>query len=505
MKARFLAPALLAILSLPLPAQQKIEDVRNLRGSSIEALKAAKVDIPNRTAFVMLNPDYQVTPGDTYTIHYLYSLKPTTLPFFVEADYTANLSFFGKIRVKGWSYGELRVQVEKLVLRAYPDSLPHLAIDSVGAFPVLVRGEVKAPGYAQAWGFSRLTDVLADRLTAYASIRDIEVIGETGASQRFDLYQAALTTDLTKNPILHPGDTVVVHRLQREVFVKGEVYRQGAFQILPGENLRTVLEQYAGGLTNLANSGNAYILRLLDADAATDTVYLDLSAADYGDLELRDMDVLVVPGRIETLPLVFFEGALFMKPGTASLVSTVLPWPITQDQRISTALASLPAGALTPVSDLERSFVIRKAGGATVPVDLYQIVYNHDLSGDLTLQEGDRIVIPTRFYSVVVGGGVTTPGPQPYIAGKTFLEYIQLAGGFDPELATGKGIRIVDRDGKRHKVDRVIQPEDKIYVPKNNPLYVFNRQIGPVLTTLAAVVALALNINDIVSALRPAQ
>jgi polysaccharide export outer membrane protein len=499
MKSKLLALLLAVALCIPAFAQVKLDEIKNLRGASNLVIKAAKIEIPDKKAFVMLNPDYPITPGDVYTIQYLYNLKPTTLPFFVESDYTMNLSFFGKLNAKGMNFRELKVVIEKLVLKAYPDSLPRLVIESVGAFPVLVKGEVKVPGYAQAWGFSRLTDVIDERLTSYSSIRDIEIVSDSGEAKRYDLYQAALTSDLTKNPIVHPGDVVVLNRLEREVFIKGEVHREGAFQLLPGEDLRTVVEQYAGGLTDLADAANAYIMRFLSAEGTTDTVYLDLSKQGYNDVELHGMDLIVVPGRINKLPLVFFEGALFMKPGTTSPISAKIPWPITKDQRVSTALANLPEGAITPISDLERASIVHKGSGTFTHIDLDKIYYNHDLSGDVVLEEGDRIIIPTKLFGVAVAGAVHSPGLQPYVAGKTYLEYIQLAGGVDPELTTGKGIKIIDRDGKMHTIDRVIQPEDKIYVPKNHPIYLFTNRLGPIIVTLAAITSMAYNLSTAIS------
>jgi len=503
MKRKFILCGLLVLLVLEAGAQTGIEDLGKLRGSSNEAIKAAKIDIPNKTGFVMLNPDYPVTPGDTYTISYLYNLKVTSLPFFVESDYTANLSFFGKINVRGKSFGQLRTTVEAIVTRAYPDSLPRLVIESVGAFPVLVKGEVRIPAYFQGWGFSRLSDAVADRLSPYSSLRDIEVVSADGRAASYDLYQAVLTSDLARNPIIRPGDVVIVHRLRREVFVKGEVHREGAFQLLPGEELGTVLDQFAGDLTSLADAPKAFIIRFLGEGNRTDTLYIDLSSPQARDTQLQDLDILVVPGLMERLPMVFFEGALFFKPGTKSPIAAVIPFPITGDQRISTALANLPDGAITPVSDLERATIVRASTSEVIPVDLHRIYYLHDLSADPALEEGDRIIIPTKFFSVFVGGAVEDAGAQPYVAGKTYMEYIQLAGGFNPELTTGKGVRIYDREGERQPITRIIQPEDKIYVPRNNPLYVFTRQIGPIITTLAAALSLVLNLDDIIGVLTP--
>jgi protein involved in polysaccharide export with SLBB domain len=500
MRNRALALWLLLAAAGSLPADSGITDIKKLRGTSNEVLKTFQVEIANKAAFVLLNQDYPVTPGDSYALRYQFNLKQSILPFFIESDYTADLSFFGRINTRGMDFARLKQRLLSMVNAAYPDSLPSVSIESVGAFPVLVTGEVKAPGLAQAWGFTRLSDVLAERLTAYSSIRDVQIVSADGRSGIHDLYQAALASDLTRNPVVRPGDKVLIRRLEREIFVQGEVFRAGAYQLLPGENLVQAIQTYAGGLTNFASPRQAYILRLQGGEGRTDTVYVDLSQAPYPDLQLKDVDLIVVPSITEQLPLVFFEGALFMKPTEQAPTSARLPWVITGDQRISTALRSLPEGAITPASDLQAAFILRAKDGRQQPVDLFRIYYEHDLAGDVSLQEGDRIVIPPKFYTVFVGGAVLEPGALPFIPGKGVLDYLQLAGGFDPDLSNGRRVRVVDREGNRFGTDRIIQPEDKIYVPKNSFEYIFNKRVYPIVTTTAAIVALVFTFDNIYEA-----
>ena len=495
-------PALLLVfvfVSFTVYSADMISEFKTLRGSSTAVIKAVKFDIPNKTAFVMLNPDYPVTPGDTYQVSYLYNLKQRSLPFFIEGDDSADLSFFGRIKTGGLTFGELKVKVENIVLKAYPNSLPRLIIKSTGSFPVLVKGEVSRPGYGIGWGFSRLSDLIANRLTKYSSLRNVEIIHKNGISQSYDLFHAALTSDLTKNPIVRPGDTIVIHPYDREVYVQGEVRRQGAFQLLKGESLEDLIQLYCDGFTKLADTTKLHIIRLNTAKGGTDTLYLSGTAGHLASFQLEDMDLVVVPSKIRNLPVVFFEGALGMKPGTSSPVSARIPWPITKGQHISTALAGLPKGTITPVSDLERAFIIRKNTSEFIPVNLEKIVYEHDYSDDPALQAGDRIVIPLRLFSVYVGGAVSSPGAVPYVAGKTYLEYVTMAGGFNNEEHAGDLVYIVDRDGHSHGKDRIIQPEDRIFAPKNSPIYIFNNTIGPIVTTTAAVISLTLTLKGLFS------
>ena len=478
-------------------SQDLISSFQSLRGSSIQAINTTKTDIPNRSVYVMLNPDYPVIPGDTYQISYLYNLQVTNIPFFIDGEGKTNLSFFGSLDTNGLSYRELKVIIEQMVTKAYPDSLPQLTIKSTGVFPVFIEGEVSFPGPSKAWGFSRLSDLIADRLTKYSSLREIEITHADGTSKKYDLFGAALESDLSKNPVIKPGDSITIKRYDREVYISGEVRREGTYQLLENENLLNLIDTYSNGLTKLADTSQIYILRLNTSGGTTETIYTDPEDGDYSNISLEDMDMVVVPAKIDKMPLVFFEGALGMKVGSTSPVSAKIPWPITYNQRISTAVHNLPAGSITPVSDLENSFIIRRGEKDHIPVDLEKIIYYHDYSNDTVLKEGDRIVIPMKLFTVYVGGSVNSSGAHPYIAGKTYLEYIQMAGGFDPDEHIGSSVTIFDRDGTKHGKDRIIQPEDRIFAPRNSPEFYFNVKIGAYIVTTAALVSLVINLFDL--------
>ncbi len=499
-----------------------ISEFKNLRGSSTVAFKAIVIDIPkktyfdipnktefdvpNKTEFILLNPDYPVIPGDTYQVEYMSNHRSEnidtgsfsnfsreTLHFFIEADKSADLSIFGNINTRGLSFGELKVKVENIVRKAYPGSLPRLTIVSTGTFPILIKGEVKNPGFANAWGFSRLSDLIADKLTKYSSLRDIEIINIEGNSKTFDLFNAAIESDLTKNPRIKPGETIILHRYNREIYVKGEVRHPGSFQLLDGESLPDVIEKYCGGFTKLADTANLQIIHLNTQKGETDTVYPKKDSGVLSKIVLRDMDMIKIPSLIEKLPMVFFEGALGMKVGSTSPVSAKIPWAITKDQRISTAVQNLPAGSITPVSDLKNSFIIRQGNSDYIPVDLEKIIYNHNYSDDVVLKKGDRIIIPMKRFTVYVGGSVAHPSSVPYIAGKTYLEYVQMAGGFNIDEHVGSSVSIFDKNGNKYGKNRIIQPEDRIFAPRNSLNYYFNNKMGTYVGTTAALIALVVS------------
>ena len=45
-----------------------------------------------------------------------------------------------------------------------------------------------------------------------------------------------------ENPYLNPGDVITIQRLERRVTIDGQVERQGSFQLIDGDNLKTLID-----------------------------------------------------------------------------------------------------------------------------------------------------------------------------------------------------------------------------------------------------------------------
>ena len=131
------------------------------------------LDTPEgRVALAMTTLDYQVTPGDIYTLTFLTANGPVTSSLIVDADCLVNLANLGKIDATSMRLVDLRKAVEKKVLEAYPLSAPQLIIASCGLFPVYTQGEVKKSSTTYCWGLSRLSSLWGG-VTAYASSRSV--------------------------------------------------------------------------------------------------------------------------------------------------------------------------------------------------------------------------------------------------------------------------------------------------------------------------------------------
>jgi len=431
----------------------------------------AESTLEERLLLAVSSKDYPVTPGDVYRLTFLLANEPVSNEIVVESDYTVNLNIFGEVNAENMSFAELKPIVEKRIADAYPRSLPSLNIISVGIFQVLIKGEVPKTSYVKAWGLSRLSTVIQDHLGTYSSIREIGIISRDGILRKYDLFKALQLGIIDEDPYILPGDVIIVYQRGRQAEIKGEVLRPGVYQLLPNEGLRELITVYGRDFTNRADIARIRLDRY--ADETAHTYYFDFSKGIPPSLELKDNDVVTVPVKSSTLPIVFFEGAVVLPPTEAEVVLAeaaevgVEPYnrilhPFIEGESLLDALLTIRE-SLATAADLANAYLIRQDSPQPIPVNLEKLLYDYNPTVDIALQPFDRIIIPTLRFTVSVLGDVDKAGIYYYVPQKTYSYYLSLAGGVPP-LEPTDYVTVLDEDDRPRSLDDVIQPEDKIIV-----------------------------------------
>ncbi len=451
-----------------------------------------------RAVYAMSLGDYLVTPGDSYTLSYRVGTEAISATVLVERDYRINLGAFGVISAEGLTFPELRQRVESLVVDSYPRSTPRLVIRSLGRFQVTVTGEVERVGLSRVDGLTRLESVARGRATEYASMRTVTVRRADGTRTTYDLFRFERDGEVSQNPYLRPDDRIELLRAPRTVRVSGEVHRPGTYQLLPGENLRELIERYGGGLTAAGDPERVRIQRIppnLRATSRSYEVRLDTSGPETSaDQELQDQDRVTVRTKDQFLPVVFFEGAIFAGEEREFEVREGVDAPASGYARYShryrpgdtlaDAVRSI-SNRLLPASDMAGAYLTRSmaSGGEIIELDLEELIYQRDPEVNPELQPGDRIMIPFRQRFVTVTGGVHAPGRIAYVPGRTYDYYLAQAGGVNPNRHMGERPRIYTIDGERRNRRDEIRPEDRIHFSTNSPIF----YLGPVTTVLSLI------------------
>jgi protein involved in polysaccharide export with SLBB domain len=169
------------------------------------------------------------------------------------------------------------------------------------------------------------------------------------------------------------------------------------------------------------------------------------------------------------------------------------------EQAIS--LANAKANVSTLKEDANQSAMVQKfKGGDTyyVGIELDKALANPGGDEDITLREGDKIIVPVFNGTVKVNGAVLYPNTVNYISGKKTKYYLSQAGGFG-NYANKKGAYIIYQNGNAAKCSDGAKPEPgcEIIVPyKAKKVQNFQQWVtlGTGIASLATIIATLANI-----------
>lgn len=115
------------------------------------------------------------------------------------------------------------------------------------------------------------------------------------------------------------------------------------------------------------------------------------------------------------------------------------------------------AGGFTDLGSLRNIELIRN-GKKIVDVDVYDFIVKGQSPDDVTLQDGDIILVPTYEMIVDVAGNVKRPMKYEMKDGETVKSLLDYAGGFKGDAYT-KNLNLVRRNGREYQVYTVMSTE----------------------------------------------
>jgi protein involved in polysaccharide export with SLBB domain len=342
--------------------------------------------------------------------------------------------------------------MDNILLEPRDRVLVHRSSARVDPPTVYVKGEVAKPGRYPlttnmhvedlvnvAGGLKRSADPVKADLTRYA-------LGpQTGTSyQNLPVeLSAALNRDENSNLQLRDGDVLTVRQTQgwndiaASATVRGEVQHAGAYGILPGERLSSVLER-AGGFSPEAYPYGAVLMR-----------------GEVREVEMKSRLALVQRLKAEQVNL------------------KALP-ETDADQR--NAKLTAVAQTETTLTQLE----------ATAPIGRVVMHIQPDINKwrntatDVPMRDGDIVLIPKKANYVMVTGQVFNQTAISYRPGHSAKWYLSQAGGLT-QIADKKAVFVVRADGsviaaknnngwwEGNPLNASLKPGDSIIVPEQTP------------------------------------
>jgi polysaccharide export outer membrane protein len=209
-------------------------------------------------------------------------------------------SFLGNVRVARLTPEQAAKQIEGRLIAAGVMLHPQVTVrvEAYATQNVSVMGEVQKPGPYEIDTPHKVVEVLAlaGGLTPIAD-RHI-TIERYGSKQKVEYYYSnAAASALSDDPMVYPGDTVVVSKAA-VVYVLGDVLKPGGYPISTNDSRMTVLQAIAlaGYANHTAAVGKSKLVR--ETPTGVEEIDLQVSAMEKGkkpDVALLPDDVVYVP------------------------------------------------------------------------------------------------------------------------------------------------------------------------------------------------------------------
>lgn len=391
--------------------------------------------------------------------------------FTVNSDGYIQIPEFGRIYVKGLTFGAVKAQIGKrLATFINPNNTKYeITLNYSRTIDVNIVGEVNTPGTYQIPAINSVYNAInaANGITDIGSVRDIQVRRDGKTIKRFDVYDFLFNPLSQENFFLQKGDFIYVSTQNRLVKISGAVRRPAKYELLKGENLKEVIK-FAGGFAPDAYIKSVQVTRTSnDKSQIIDVDYEQLMNSN-SNFELKDGDVVnvsTIPGGIEnsvsiTGP-VRYQGQYELKSG----------------YRVSDLIKI--AGGIKYETYLDRAYIKRKLDDNTYVIQKFSIkniLLDENSADNLLLKRSDEIQLFSKDnfvekFAVGIDGSVLKPTIMEYTEGLTLNDLLFYAGGLKKEAANSKIeiSRVMD-------VDTAVDAEKK-YTPQR--VVVRTISIGP--------------------------
>ncbi|EJB5885524.1 SLBB domain-containing protein [Campylobacter coli] len=469
------------------------------------------------------NPDYKIAVGDQISLKIWGAVEFEQI-LVVDSQGNIFIPKVGAVNLLGVKNSALVSVIKAQVNKIYKNNVfVYADMNAYQNVSVFVTGSVNAPGLYQGLSSDSVIQYL-DKAGGinleYGSFRDIQILRNNAVIKKIDLYDFLLKGQMDLFPF-RSGDVVLVGNVQSYVFVNGDVQRPFRFEL--ANDIKTLfdLARVAGAkpiVTNaiLRSYGNDHKLEVSAYNKMQFSKVL-LKTGDevqFNPEYISQNISITVNGEHSGLKTLVVRKGTTLKDVSRLIVANgqsdmnalqVFRKSVAKTQKdlINAQLKELETLALTSPSVTSQGAAI-KAEQAKLILEFIQrakelepkgqIVIDKPKSyGEVILEEGDTINVPSKNNLIIVQGEVTLPGAFVYNKGENLKYYINLAGGYGERADTSK-VLVIRNNGKAQKYSGSIDmmPGDSVLVlPKVDSE---NLQIFSMLTQILYQIAVATNV-----------
>jgi protein involved in polysaccharide export with SLBB domain len=380
---------------------------------------------------------------------------------------------------------------------------------------VNISGAVSSPGTYTLTGSLRIFDAIKEANNKLPlpwndfNYRKVSCISKD-TTICYDLLKFILSSDLSQNPYIYPGDNIKIELATDNVLLSGEVKCpvSGKIPIYKNEPLSDFISMFT--FDESADLNNIIVKHLTPGDSSSNQFQiLDKSS----DLPLQNGDVITVPLKKDYPQILSVKiSGEIARPGT---------YPIQKGQTTVENLLDI-AGGVTAYGDILRTVIIRRGkilNGKNRNQELlnstkfnmirpemnnalstmnftndYTVITLSNLD-TITLETDDNIYVPKTEQFVFVSGNVKNPGGCLYEKGKDRKYYISKVGGLKKGTDKSNIYTITNYDEiMQISSGDSIKPGDIIVVPISQQNKTLSSVVLPIIQAAATTIGVLLGI-----------
>jgi protein involved in polysaccharide export with SLBB domain len=473
---------------------------------------------------------YILGPGDVFSILIVSS---EIIQFDSEVSPEGNLLIngVGVVNLKNKNLKEAKnIIIEKINSRLRIANC-EVTLKKLRNFKVTISGAIAKPLTVSATAADRVSEVIerAGGLQFESSERNIYIIRQNVNDKiKVDLLKYFLLGDDEANPKVLGGDLIIILplNLKESIGISGEVYSPGEFEFSEGDSLSTLIKFGKGFLgsalldsiefVRFSEKGEDLISKNLNLTNWKDLLYSNLPIE--GDFPLKpgdrvfvrksskwqDNEYVVIEGEVKypgkyaiienktkLLDIIEKSGGFTNEASLDRVEFIRQKETLEKDPQIE----RLSRMSTTDMSQSElryfRAKINEKRGAMSI--NFSELIKNPNSENNIPLMDKDSIIVPTVKDYINVQGRVNNPGNIKFRPGLTYLDYINLAGGFafradesETFITKPQGGQFLAKDMDKY----ILEPGDVILVPTENE-YTFMEIFTTTLTIISQIFTIA--------------
>ncbi len=451
--------------------QKTIEDNNNVKPNEIfghDFFGTGKLALFAKSSEAKAPDSYILDAGDEISIA-VWGYADYNNKLKVSEDGFIQIPEFGRIYVKGLSFGAVKSQIGKrLATFINPANTKYeITLNYARTIDVNIVGEVKTPGTYQIPAINSVYNAInaANGITNIGSVRDIQIRRDGKTIKRLDVYEFLFNPLSQENFYLQKGDFIYVSTQNKLIKITGAVRRPAKYELLTPENLNELIK-FAGGFAPDAYIKSVQITRTNGDQSKILNVNYEDILTNHSNVELKDGDevtISTIPGGIENF--VSISGTI-RYPGK---------YELKEGFRISDIIKA--SGGIRLETYIDRAYIKRKMDDNTNVIQkfsLNNILLDENSADNLLLKKFDQIQLFSKDdfiekFNVTIDGSVIKPTSMEYTNGLNLNDLLFYAGGLKKEAANSK-IEI-------SRVMNVDSSLDKKFIPQR--IVVQTITIGP--------------------------